>query len=73
MHWIFVLVFVLIGTVVLWNIHEVLPRLVQDINRPRVLIYLGTLFFLGYMVIHLTYRVLEFARMADAVVTERPE
>jgi hypothetical protein len=50
---------------VLLNIHQVMPRFVEDQTRPRVLVYLGTLFCLGFLVIHLAYRVIEFVEMAQ--------
>ena len=70
MHYLFVVIFVLVAALVLLNIQQVMPRFVEDESRPKVLVYLGTLFCLGFLVIHLAYRVIEFVQMAQDLQQE---
>ena len=61
MRWMFLLIFALTTVLVVMNIHQILPKFVADKERPKFIVYLGTLSCLGYLVLHLAYRVMIFA------------
>jgi hypothetical protein len=67
MHFVFLGIVALTLVLVLLNVHEVIPKFVEKENRARMLVYIGTLFFLGYLVIHLAYRAVDFNQKADEI------
>jgi hypothetical protein len=71
MHFLFLGIVGLTLVLVLLNVHEVIPKFVEEENRVRMMIYIGTLFFLGYLVIHLGYRAVEFNQKASELTDVR--
>ncbi len=55
----------LVGILLFTNIREAVTRYFVDFNKTKLITYMFPLLMLGYMVVHLTFNIMDFAIVAE--------
>ncbi len=66
-------VMLLVGILLFTNIREVVTRYFVDYNKTKLITYMFPLLMLGYLVLHLTFNIMDMAIIAEQPETDEVE
>ncbi len=61
----FWLVMALLAVLMFTNTREVVTRYIVDHNKTKLLVYIFPLLAMGYLVVHMTFHIIDFAKASE--------